>query len=133
MGYLPEETVYRLKFEGRPGLEVDTVSVPTGVLMKMIALADRAKNDQSMQENVEVVQMLFGGFADALVGWNLQARRNGEVVDVPPTVEGMNTQPLGLVMEIIMAWFQEVAGVSAPLESGSNGGNTFPEASIPME
>lgn len=133
MGYLPEETVYRLKFEKHEGLEVDTVSVPTGALLKMIRLADKASGSKSMAENLDVVQTLFEGFSDALVSWNLQARRGGQIVDVPATVEGMNSQPLPLVMEIIAAWIKAVAGVSAPLENDSKPGSTFPEGSLPMD
>lgn len=132
MGYLPEETIYRLKFESRPGLEVDTKSVSTGTLMNLTRLASHA-DGKSLEESMGIVDMLFTGFAEALVGWNLQMRKGGEVVDVPPTFEGMKTQSPKLVLEIITAWMQEVAGVSVPLPEGSNSGEPFPEVSIPME
>lgn len=136
MGYRPEKTVYALAFEdGRhDGLEVYATSVPVGDLLDMIDLAlqlgsttGRNKRDP---EHMKVIRDLFTGFAKALVSWNLE---DGNGDPVPATLEGLHSQDLDLVLEIIGAWMSSIGSVSPDLGKDSNSGLRFPEGSLPME
>lgn len=145
VGFLPEETIYKLMFDGDlQGLEVRARTIPMGTLTLMTTLADRVGSIEPGKltaDQMGAVNELLQGFDDALVDWNLERRdKAGAAVAVPATIEGMRTQDPVLMMTIVKGWFDAVAGVAAPLEPGStSGGSTpvtgrsFPESGLPME
>jgi hypothetical protein len=146
MGFLPDETVYKLVFEdpSMEGLEVRARSVPLGPLMDLLKMADRVKDivpTTVTAKDMEDVERLFTGFVGSLVEWNLERRTtDGGTEVVPATMDGIRSQDLTLMMKIVKGWIDAVSGVSAPLEPSSPGGEpipvtgvTFPESQLPME
>lgn len=85
------------------------------------------KNEDDLSKELfdEVLSILAG----RMISWNLE----DDGVPVPATKESLADEDFGMVMDIISAWTKAVTSVSAPLDARSNSGNTFPEASIPME
>ncbi|WP_069625326.1 hypothetical protein [Streptomyces niveus] len=67
----------------------------------------------------------------ALISWNLLDEDTGE--PIPPTQEAVYEQDQDLMLALATAWADGLAGVSAPLESGSTDGQPSLEASLPME
>jgi hypothetical protein len=65
-----------------------------------------------------------------LVGWNLE---DEDGTPVAATLEGVLSQDMELVTAILVAANSTIYGVSAPLDESSTSGETFPEASLPME
>jgi hypothetical protein len=131
MGYIDEETVYKLTFPDgkREGLEVRTTSVATGDLLKIIKLAAQVQESKDAEASIEVIEDLLSGFAEALVSWNIEQRVDGEVVPVPATLAGLKSRRLDLVIEVIYAWIEAVSGTPGDLGKGSVSGVTFPEGS----
>jgi hypothetical protein len=144
MGFVRQSKTYRLTFEDPEfeGLEVRARSVPVGTLVELIGLAsvvERGTGSLTADETKAVGQ-LFAGFGKALVSWNLEepildddGEPTGEVRPVPATVEGLYSQDLEFVMQIISAWMEAVGGVAAPLGQRSADGAPSLEASLPME
>lgn len=135
MGYRRESIQYKLVFDdpSLEGLEVVTKSVSSGRLLKLMKLADLAGNAGKRREftadDASAVESLFGGFASALISWNLEDEK-GE--PVPATLDGVNDQDFDFVLSIIMAWINAVAGVSSSLGKGSSNGPPSLEESLPM-
>lgn len=127
MGFKAKKKLYRLIFadEDMAGLEVTMTSVPMGDLLKLQQLDPKsASNDpKEFRELLEI-------FAGAMLEWNLE---DDDDQPVPISVDAFLKQDLDFIFEIIKAWSDAVAGVSAPLDGGSTSGGTSLEASIPMD
>lgn len=129
MGFKREPKLYRLKFEdpSMAGLEVDAKSLSTGAFLEVAGLADAVKGDSL---DAAAARKLFEVFAGALVSWNLEDEHDQPV---PATYEGVVSQDMDFVLEIIMAWIGAMSSVDTPLPGALNSGGTSPEASLPME
>jgi len=130
VGYRRRPTIYHLTFEDYPDLEVDARSVSIEEYLKIAKLADQ----MTAKPAEDQVQELFGWFAKRLVRWNLE---DEDGKPVPATLGGLMGEELPFVFKIVMAWVNEVVGVSAPLRTASGGGASSRapdpmEASIPM-
>jgi hypothetical protein len=127
MGFRKEPTLYRLKFEDESfeGLEVMAKSVP---LKDFLAL-NKMSSETDSAKQVEQSEALFRKFAEALISWNLEDE-NGK--PVPTTYNGLVSQEMAFVTEIIKAWMDAIASVPKTSKSNSNGSGTYPEVSIPM-
>lgn len=68
--------------------------------------------------------------ADKLIDWNLEEE---DGTPVPTTVEAVLDQDQTLMMAILEAWLDNLAGVPAPLEPSSTSGAPSPVESIPMD
>lgn len=86
--------------------------------------------DTSTPEGRQEFLGLFLEFGKYLVSWNLEDE-NG--TPVPCTAEEFMRQDPALVREVLDQWAAAIAGVAAPLDETSPGGEPFPEASLPME
>lgn len=134
-GYRHVPKTYKLTFEDYPGLVIETKSVSTGRLMKLMRMAvrlqDKDVSDASglTEEDTEAVDALFSGFAQALVSWNLEDEDGNPV---PTTKEGVYEQDFDLILSLINDWIEAVSGTPGDLGKGSNSGLRFPEVSLPM-
>jgi len=126
-GFIRQRRVYRLNFADDTelaGLEVRARSVPLGEFMSIVGLADTA------EPGSEEMKRLFGGFAEQLVSWNLEAE-DGQ--PVPATLEGLYSQDFEFTMQLVLAWIEAIASVPGPLGETSSSGGTSPVPSLPME
>ena len=132
MGFKREAKLYRLKFEdpAMAGLEVDAKSLSTGALLEVTELGGMIKRSKIDEIDPAALRKLFAVFADALVSWNLDDEHDHPV---PATYEGIVSQELDFVLEVIMAWIGAIASVDTPLNATSPSGGTSPEAALPME
>jgi hypothetical protein len=138
MGY-KRDKIYRLVFEDPEleGLEVRARSVAIGKLLQISELKELRNSGELDGDGIAKTRDLLQIFADALVSWNLEIDTavNGEVITqpVPATLDGLLSQDLGFVLQIIEAWMEAVTSVSKSLGKASPSGVTFPEGSLPME
>src|SRR6266511_963967 len=130
-GYQRERKVYRLRFEDEEmeGLEVRARSAPIG---QFIGLAKLANLDRGtvQPDDMDKIDELFRGFADSLVEWNLQ---DEDGRPVPADLQGIYTQEVDFILQIIFAWIEAIAGVSGTLAAASSDGERSLEASLLME
>ena len=113
MGFRHQPRTYLLTFEdpALEGLEVRARSLSIGEL----------QSDEPVVES----------FAHALVSWNLEDEDGNPL---PATLETLRTYPdIGFINGLTKAWIDAVTGVDDELGKDSTSGETFPEASIPME
>jgi len=130
MGFRKQRTVYRLRFEDESldGLEVTAKSLPLKDFLSINKMSVQAENDAAKQ--AEQSELMLKKFADALINWNLE---DEDGKPVPATFTGLLGQEMGFVTQIIQAWMEAVAGVPKASSTGLNGGEIYPEQSIPME
>lgn len=132
-GFRRETTLYKLNFEDfadLDGFEVTARAIPLGQFLEINRLMTTLGNEADPDEQVKQSELLFTRFADHLVSWNLEDEAG---VPVPATFEGIKTQELPFVQQIIGAWMSVQATVPKPSPTTSNGSGTFPELSVPME
>lgn len=130
---VPEEA-FRLRFDTDHhlhGMEVVIRSGSVGAYLQMATLADIIAGGVKDPSNVERVRTLLSAFADNLVEWN--ATRNKK--KIPATISGVMTLDLNkVIVPIIEAWMEAIAGVSPPLPQTSSDSESLPEGlEIPME
>ncbi|MGE5828652.1 MAG: hypothetical protein ACM30G_09860 [Micromonosporaceae bacterium] len=136
MGYVWKGKTYRLVFadDEFAGLEVVARSASVGAYRRIADLATREFAHPPSEDDLGEIDNLFAEFAAVLVSWNLEDEApDGTRTPVPATFEGMASQDLTLVRQIIWSWMEAVAGISGPLEQPSDGGGPSVEESIPME
>ncbi|MGH3381368.1 MAG: hypothetical protein ACRDP6_42215 [Actinoallomurus sp.] len=133
MGY-KRNKIYKLVFADPEfeGLEVRARSVSTGKFLEIVELAklrDRESTELSAEDMAKVTGMLEV-FAGALISWNLE---DDDDQPVPATHEGLLSQDLDFVLDLVKAWMDAVVSVPDDVGKGSASGVTFPEASLPMD
>lgn len=128
-GYTPQRKLYKLKFadEEYEGLEVLASSASMGSILEIQRLASKMSEKPTPEESAEVSSRMMNIFGQALKSWNLL---DEDDQPVPANTEGLLTQDPDFVMAMVAAWTEAVAGVSAPLASGSGSGETSQEASL---
>lgn len=135
--------IYRLVWsEGeRKGLVVRARALPMARFLELAPRIDALS--RTTRENLNFADIpalmepfrVLGGY---LVSWNLKEEVDGVITAVPCTYEGLMSQEVEFIKDVLQAWMQATGGVSAPLESASPGGGTPPPdleellASIPM-
>lgn len=127
MGY-KRERVYRLVFDDPElnGLEVKTRSMPIKRFLDLMALAETQTEKSSKESFEESIQLL----AEVLISWNLE---DSDGRPVEATLDGLYTLDFELVAQLLQAWQQSIATVTAPLAQKSSDGERSLEDSIPME
>jgi hypothetical protein len=132
VGYKREARVYNLVFEDPEfdGLEVRVRSMSIGKVREFLLL-QRAKTED-VEDALASTEKVFEMFASCLLSWNLE---DDAGFSVPANREGINSQDMDFVMEIISAWMGTITGVpdETPLPETSTDGERFPVESIPME
>lgn len=140
-GYKPKRKVFTLvDFEEHEGLEIVARSANAGQFLEIVSLASRLENlgdtaDESKfsAEDIGAIRKLFTLFGKVLKSWNLKDEDDdGKTIDVPPTAEGLLSQDLDFVLNIISAWIDAVGGVSEDLGKGSPSTATSPAPPLPM-
>ncbi len=134
MGY-QDIDVYRLKFEGRDGLEVSVEGLSSGALLDLMdtvaGIGDDPKAAALDAVSRPMVEALMSTLADSLVEWNVEDRDSHPV---PMTLAGLKSLKLGLVMDVVTAWIGAQTGVDDDLGKDlSSGAASALEQSIPME
>lgn len=123
--------VYALDFEDTPydGLVVKAKSLPVGRLREIIKYA-KLKDQRDPELVAEMLDDMLVKFSEALVSWNAEDENDQPI---PATLKGLQALDTNMVLAIVLAWIEAVAGVSGPLGKPSSNGDTFQEGSIPME
>lgn len=128
MGYRRGRKVFRLSFEDEPELEVYAYSTSLGKVLGLLELVQG--EGQVGLKDVAKLDELMGTFAESLKEWNLEQE---DGTPVPATLDGLKTQDLDFVLELILAWMEAVVSISGPLKQKSSDGDQSPEALIPMD
>lgn len=130
MGFEAKKKTFKLVFADpeMAGLEVRAKSPAMDVFVGLTKLADLDTGTVSIKDMPQI-ESLFEHFADCLISWNLEE----DGVPVPTTKEGLYSQDLDFILEIIKAWVDAVASVPSPLGKPSGDGTQSPAVSIPME
>lgn len=146
-GYVRKRTVYKLKFadEEFDGLEVLVKSMDLGEYRTFVAeMVELAGEDGQVDvddlgaDELELLDRMYEKFAGVLLKWNLQRHEDPfdestPVVDVPPTLEGLQSQEPGFVMQIIDAWMTATSDIDVPLGARSSDGRPSEELASMME
>lgn len=130
MGYKPSRTLYRLKFEDHPGLEVVARSTSVEKLMGLAGIVEKvaAAGDEIGPSDFGLIEDVLRGFAGILHSWNVE---DDDDQPVPATYEGLVTQEIGFVMQIVEAALEAITTAPLPLPKNSSGDQAL-EVSIPM-
>ncbi len=133
MGY-QDVDVYKLKFEGRDGLEVTVEGLSTGELFTLIDLSDSMPASGAIQPGDpatrKALTTMMETLAASLVEWNVEDRTGQPV---PLTLDGVKSLKIGLVLDIVMAWVTAQTQVDDGLgKDSSSGGTSAPAPSLPM-
>jgi hypothetical protein len=114
MGFRFKSKVYRLVFEGElAGLEVMCRS---GTVQQFVAISqlEGAAGEESTTatlNNMNNFNKLCAAFSVSLSSWNLEDEVTG--LPVPTTLEGLFSQDIDLVLDIIDAWMTGIAGTKS--------------------
>lgn len=120
MGFRFKSKVYRLVFEGElAGLEVMCRS---GTVQQFIAISQMEgaediaspgeESTQATIKNMNSFNKLCAAFSASLSSWNLEDEATG--TPVPATLEGLFSQDVDLVLDIIDAWMEAVTRARTP-------------------
>lgn len=121
------------------GLIIEVKPSSVGVLLDTTDLASLGKSFRGMSltsltdsdlEKIGKLRQLFDNFADSLVSWNLGS---DPASPVPANRQGVYSQDIDFVLEIISAWAEAVGGVSNDLKAESNDTQPSQVAYLPME
>ena len=132
MGFLAPSDVFPITFThpSLEGLEVWMSRPSVDAISDMMMLGNL--NRQSMTlEDAKTLKRVFDAFTQSLKRWNVQTQvldekgtATGEVMDVPPTVEGVRSIDGNFLLRIILGWVETVTGIGFKTEKICN---------IPME
>lgn len=128
MGFVHQRKTYRLIFEGElGGLEVLAKSMSATAYKRISSFASREWGNPLSSGDRAEFDALCEAFAVVLVEWNLEEEYEvkGKTVRkaVPATLKGLMDQDLELVMAIVMAWMDAIAGQADDVD----------ESSLPMD
>jgi len=134
VGY-QDVTLYKLKFEGRDGLEVTAAGLSTGDLLDLMDLVAKIPDDRSQLkldgDTRHVLESLMETLAENLVEWNIEDRKGQPV---PTSFAGVKSLKPALVMDIVTAWMGAQNDVDDDLGKDSGSGATSElERSLTME
>lgn len=140
--------MYRLRFDvgsDLEGLDVTLRSIGVGEFLDIASASKRAGEG----DNPEDAGSLFEALARNLVDWNVedevcaehaaeecwQCGADAELrrIPVPPTLEGVRSRDVPMVMEIMKRWMSSMAEVNVPLGQNSTAGAPSAPAAPPME
>jgi hypothetical protein len=134
MGFRPEDTVYKLEFEGTPydGLIIRIGCCTVGEFNDIMP-GDPMKG---LKDNNEA---LFELFLKYLKTWNLEqkvldenGKETGEWEDAPYTMGAIRRQESFVMSHIIAAWQRAMTGISPNLRRPSSGGGISEEFELDL-
>ena len=136
MGFKRKTTHYQLAWpDGHDlaGLEVTMRGLTVDALLQVVGMSKALEAAADVAAKAEVASGVFTTLARNLVAWNLE----DDAGPVPATAEGVTSQDLDFVTDLLLAWVEAVSSVpptSPPLSP--NGGTTATAAdlaaSLPM-
>lgn len=132
MGFTYAPKRYHLTFtEGDlAGLEAEADGLSMRDLLRMDLLMDPGHKAATREEQGAETAEAMAIFARALVSWNLTDAA-GEPAGTDEA--SVLAQDSGLVLRLMLKWWQELRAVPDPLpQASSNGASTELEASLPM-
>lgn len=144
-GYKPQRRKFRIQFDEEtsfPGLDMTVKGMSTGRLLDMMSLAERFVGVDFSDEDAETkfseedrkaIELLFEGFADALVSWNMLHPDEDRDDELPPTISGVRELDITDVLPLILSWIDAVSGVDADTKAPSSSGPPLVAGLIPME
>lgn len=126
MGSRRTPTLYKLTFDDTtdyPGLEIT---------LRSLTIREQQQFDSGSDDETEVdtVARMCRLMARQGVSWN---REDEEGNPLPLTVESLEDEEGKLIIAVTDKWREAIAGVPAPLESGSPSGEISPVESILTE
>ncbi|HEY9657031.1 MAG TPA: hypothetical protein V6C65_01105 [Allocoleopsis sp.] len=152
MAFVRERSVHNIKFgpdHKFAGLEMKTKSASVAYfanLAKLLTKIGQLSKDtgghvEADQEGMAVLDLMvtlfqevLAEFSTKLVSWNYQEEDdNGEIIDIPPTLEGLKEIDDAFMMELIGEWMEHIGGVNTDLKDNSTSGGISQGLSIPME
>jgi hypothetical protein len=132
MGYKPKRTTYRLRFtdDELDGLVIDAKGASTGQMLFLQRLGAQISGQEGSRVDPELLETVVDQLAAGIVDWNVE---DDDDQPIPPTKENIFALEPVLLIRILQAWAQALAGVSDDLGKDSTSGESFPEESLPME
>jgi hypothetical protein len=139
MGYQPKRTIYKLDFSGTEydGLEVFARATSLDGLMQLInvaasmdALQERLNSSTdaaALRELQTGIRTAFAPFGRALEQWNVDDEHGDPV---PADLDGLLSQELPFISQIVMAYISVMSQAPPPLQSASPSGGNSPEAAL---
>lgn len=124
MGYRKVPTIYTLKLEKYPGLEVRMKGLKVGEMRKLVRVLD---NDD---ETTAALDAMFALVGKGLVSWNLEDEQGKPV---PATMEEIEELEYPVINAILNVWLETVTGVDDELGKDSSSGEKFPGLPVTME
>lgn len=125
MPYDHPEQRYRIVFAEPDALAGLIVVVRAATVDDYVRIGDLTAEDVSPAQ----VAALCDAMGPMLVEWDLTV--GGE--PVAATTAGLRSLDARLASRLARAWLDAIATVPVPLETPSSDGDSFPEASLPME
>lgn len=131
MGFTPEDTAFNLTFDDPKlaGFEVRCTDMSIGEFKQLARASSLATKSDYNEEELKELNSIFELFAKHLSSWNLEVPKGNPI---PPTNEGIDSQPTSFILRIIGGWLQAVVGIGNPLGLSSNDIKPSPELTIPM-
>lgn len=143
MGYKPDRTFHVLDFSETPlaGLEITMRACSVDMLLDLVTLPvradeieDRAKAEAvagtlDMGEMRKQLRDLFGPVAKLLKSWNVD---DDDGQPVPPTLDGLLSQELEFVSQVIEAYTSALSQAPPPLPGTSPAGASSQERSLDL-
>ena len=143
MGYRVPKQIFKLVFPNHDDLVIRITAPTIGEVMSLSRLVkykgiDPKKLTESDVDELRRPQRIF---AKHLISWNLvdevwdDLSEENQLVEVPSTLEGVESLPTPFFKELVKAWVDNTVEVpdQSPLDTRSRDGSRFPEESIPME
>lgn len=120
MGFIAPTSKFPLVFShpSLDGLEV-WMSRPSVDTIGDLMMLGNIKGNTMTQEDVATLKRVFDAFVINLKEWNVQAHvlndegiATDEIVDVPPTAEGVRSLDGNFLLLIILGWVETVTGIA---------------------
>ena len=141
MGYTPEDTIFRLRFDEFPGLEINVYDADLRVVFELSDV-----NMSLSKDNTDNLVRMLDVLINHIESWNLQHPRvhASSATDASVCICGLRKDdpipvragvlkcfPMGFSMKLILSWVTAMTTGALPKElSGWNGDAHIPEEVI---
>lgn len=125
MGSRRNPTLYKLVFD-------ETTDFPDfEIVLRSLSIKKFKELDgQDGESHNEMVERTAHFIAGQMVSWN---REDEDGNPLPPTADSLLDEEPKLVFAVVNKWTEAIAGVAAPLDSGSDSGEISPVESLLTE
>lgn len=135
MGFRPKPRTYTLTFadDELTGLEINARGVSAADYLAFSEMASGLSDKPSTSEEtaaaVKATDTIFRLLGSKLISWNVEDDHGNPV---PASYEGLKSQDVMFVQQVVTSWMQAIGGVTPPLQNGSNSGGTFQAEMLEM-